>query len=118
MAESSVHPEPQTREQRGLALFRERGAEIVAYIDGTYGVPSRTQDGVIYRVDLDRQSCECPDRHSPCLHLIAATAKHARIQMDGARKMEEVRERARRRRAERTTFTPAQIETNLARMGG
>ena len=71
-----------TRAQRGLALYRDRGDEIVVYLDGTYGVPSRTEDGVLYHVDLEagdpRDRCECPDatcRKVSCLHMVAAEAK-------------------------------------------
>lgn len=68
----------ETRAMRGLQLHRERGSEIVFYLDGTYGVPSRTEEGVLYVTDLDHETCECPDstygKHT-CLHLVAAEAK-------------------------------------------
>ena len=64
---------------RGLRLHRERGSEIVTYLDGTYGVPSRTEEGVLYVVDLDAETCECPDKACrkdvTCLHAVAAEAK-------------------------------------------
>ena len=63
---------------RGLALYRHRGDEIVTYLDGTYGVPSRTEEGELYVVDLDRETCSCPDqtcRKITCLHMVAAEAK-------------------------------------------
>lgn len=117
MPRSSINPEPKTRELRGLALFRERGEEIVAYTDGTYGVPSRTRCGVIYHVDLDGQGCECADRVFPCQHGFAAELKHARIAAEGARRMDEVRRRSAERRRERIVFSAEQIAANLARMG-
>ena len=60
---------------RGLGLFRDRGTEIVTYLDGTFGVPSRTEPDVIYHVDLERGTCECFDhlyRGTICLHIFAA----------------------------------------------
>ena len=63
---------------RGLSLYRERGEEIVTYLDGTYGVPSRTEEGGLYVVDLEAGTCDCPDStyggHT-CLHSVAAEAK-------------------------------------------
>ena len=79
MAETTI---PKTRAERGLALYRERGGEIVVYLDGTYGVPSRSVEGVIYHVDVERGTCECPDsacRKATCLHMVAAEAKRAEI---------------------------------------
>ncbi len=68
-----------TRAQRGLALYRERGGEIVRYPStGEYGVPSNSEEGVIYHVDLDRGTCECPDNaygKNTCMHQVAAEAK-------------------------------------------
>ncbi len=77
-----------TRCERGIALFRERGSEIVRYVDGTFGVPSRTEEGVIYHVDLERGTCQCADylveavnRNNPyhvCLHQVCATIHAAK----------------------------------------
>ncbi len=74
-----------TREQRGIALYLERGDEIVAYVDGTFGVPSRTEEDVIYHVDLEGGTCQCADylieaihRSNPyhlCLHIYAGELK-------------------------------------------
>lgn len=68
---------PDARAQRGIRLYLERGDEIVAYVDGTYGVPSRTEEGVLYDVDLEAETCECPDRVYPCLHAFSAELKNA-----------------------------------------
>ena len=73
------HP-PSTREQRGLALFRERGHEIREVGEDTYRVPSTTGRGY-YRADLAAGSCECRDhehRGAFCLHLVAATVAEAK----------------------------------------
>jgi hypothetical protein len=67
-----------TRELRGIRLYMDQPDEIVRYIDGTLGVPSRTIPGLIYHVNLEEASCECPDytyRHSTCVHMIAAELK-------------------------------------------
>ena len=74
----------ETRAMRGLMLYRHRGDEIVAYLDGTYGVPSRTEEDAIYHVDLDRGDgvCECMDhacRGLVCLHVFCAMLKRAEI---------------------------------------
>ena len=77
---TSTDRERETRAMRGLALYRERGDEIVLYLDGTYGVPSRTEEGGLYVVDLEAGTCDCPDStyggHT-CLHAVAAEAKRA-----------------------------------------
>lgn len=71
-----------TRAMRGLALYRDRGDEIVTYLDGTMGVPSATEEGVLYVVDLAEESCDCPSyRYSgkPCKHVFSGllyVAKH------------------------------------------
>ncbi len=75
--------EGETRAMRGLSLYRDRGDEIVVYpTTGEYGVPSRTEEGVLYVVDLDAETCSCPDsskgKHT-CLHLVAAEAKRREI---------------------------------------
>lgn len=71
----------ETRAMRGLQLFRERGTEIVLYISGGYGVPSRTEPDALYHVDLDQadphERCDCPDAKyggNTCLHQIFVEA--------------------------------------------
>lgn len=65
---------PETRELRGIELFRERGAEMERVAPWTWEVPSCTGRRV-YAVDLKAGSCTCPDhrrREEPCKHLYAA----------------------------------------------
>ena len=67
----------ETRAMRGLELYRHRGDEIVAYLDGTYSVPSRTEEGVLYVVDLEAGTCDCPDSTyggHVCLHQVFVEA--------------------------------------------
>jgi hypothetical protein len=72
----------ETRAMRGLQLFRRRGAEITVYLDGTYGVPSKSEESLVYCVDLEAETCECPDheyKRVTCCHQYAALiyrAKH------------------------------------------
>lgn len=112
---------PESRATRGLALFRERGGEIVSYVDGTFGVPSRTEDGVIYLVDLlGAETCSCPDRTpdtEACLHMVAAEAKRAEMLREARARTDEAKRRSEAGKRERIRFTPEQIERNLARMG-
>jgi hypothetical protein len=63
-----------TREERGIAIFDERGDEIEHVKGWTWLVPSCSGD-VLYGVDLKSESCECPDfegRGLPCEHVYAA----------------------------------------------
>ena len=112
MAESSVaHPaHPYTREQRGIALYSERGDEVRALGHGRYSVPSCT--GGSYVVDLaplgGEESCTCRDferRGEPCKHMYCATLYRAK------------RRAGHRRSSSRPRFSPEQIEANLERMG-
>ncbi len=110
--------EGETRAMRGLRLFRERGDEIVVYpTTGEYGVPSRTEDGVFYRVDLDAETCECPDsskgKHT-CLHLVAAEAKRR----EAARKIAPEPRPQRRNSAPPRAVRVQMARTFLNRMGG
>ncbi len=89
---TSVAPatRPDTRELRALALYRERGAEIVRTGPWTYLVPS-CSGGEPYAVDYKRESCDCADalRHPDlnCKHLLAVAVKRARRRGDSARKL-------------------------------
>jgi hypothetical protein len=74
-----------SREARGLALYRERGAEIVRTAPFVYNVPSCSGAG-FYVVDYRAESCDCEDalRHPNlnCKHLLAvgvARAKRRRV---------------------------------------
>ena len=62
----------ETRMERGICLFRERGHEIVEVEPGIFRVPA-SEGGGFYRVDIERQRCECADRAPVCKHLFAAT---------------------------------------------
>jgi len=64
------------RVHRGLALWREQGAEIRPMPAGGLSVPSCTEPGRIYKVSLaDEGRCSCADwqyRRQPCKHVFAA----------------------------------------------
>ena len=83
MDTTSVAPatRPDTRETRALALYRERGAEIVRTAPWMYNVPSCGGDG-FYVVNYRTESCECPDavRHPDlnCKHLYAVGIHRAK----------------------------------------
>lgn len=88
MSNTSVAPETRTvpeatsgRVLRGLALYEERGAEIVAKPSGGFSVPSATDEGRSYRVNLASGKCGCLDyrkTRKPCLHVYAATIARAK----------------------------------------
>jgi SWIM zinc finger len=66
-----------TREECGIALFSERGDEIEHVKGWTWLVPSSSGD-VLYGVDLNSETCECPDfegRGLPCEHVYRALHK-------------------------------------------
>lgn len=63
----------ETREDRGIALAKERFDAIVKIRPWTWRVPSRSSDGS-YEVNLKHESCSCPDRPPQgerCLHVHA-----------------------------------------------
>jgi len=63
MTTTTTIPEPtttDTREGRGLALYRERGDEIKHVRGSIWSVPSCTRPGV-YLVDLRAGICTCGD---------------------------------------------------------
>ena len=74
-------PTPTTTcEERGIALYRNRGDEIEHLDSWRWRVPSCTGENV-YVVDLRSQSCQCPDyrrRSLPCKHVAAATIARAK----------------------------------------
>lgn len=100
---------PETRAQRGLALYRERENEIVFYpTTGEYGVPSRTEEGELYVVDLEEGSCSCPDatcRKVSCLHMVAAEAKRVGL----------ARKAAAPRRSRCSSLPPMAVRSKTAR---
>lgn len=79
-------PRPDTREKRALALYRERGAEIVRTGPYTYLVPSCSSEaGGSYAVDYEVESCDCPDftlrgrlTGEPCKHVYAVGIHRAK----------------------------------------
>ena len=89
-------PTPDTRESRALALYRERGAEIVRTGPHTYLVPSCSGRGS-YAVDYEAESCDCPDaRRHPglnCKHLLAVAVKRAKRRGASARRLAALSER-------------------------
>ncbi len=107
MTNRSVPAPPPTRELRGLALYREHGAEITHEGHGVYTVPGCS--GGAYTVDLavfgGEESCDCPDhaRHPEhsCEHLAAAAIFRAKARA-AARREQAERTAARRARASLT----------------
>ncbi len=83
----------ETRADRGLALYRERGHEIEHTGHGVYSVPGCS--GGTYTVDLapfgGEESCSCPDPAPVCKHIFCATIYRAKT-----------RARARKEQAGRT----------------
>ena len=78
--ESSAPAPTTTREQRGLALFEERGHEIHRFGAGLYRVPSCSGEG-FYTVDYLEERCTCPDhayRGVTCLHIYAVGILNAK----------------------------------------
>jgi hypothetical protein len=74
----SAHPT--TREERGLALYRERGDEIKHVRGSVWSVPSCSREGV-YLVDLAGGVCTCgdmPPAGEVCKHTTAATIAYAK----------------------------------------
>jgi hypothetical protein len=76
-----THPVPQdTRERRGLELYRTRGREIRAVGEDLYLVPSCSGRG-FYSVDNREETCDCPDHQSRggnCKHILAVGIHHAK----------------------------------------
>jgi uncharacterized Zn finger protein len=101
---------PSTREQRGLALYREHGDEITHEGHGAYTVPGCS--GGSYTVDLavfgGEECCDCPDhqRHPEltCKHLAAAAIFRAKARTR-ARGEQVARTTARASRASLTPLT-------------
>lgn len=114
---------PNSREQRGIELFREKGSEIVWKIDGTFSVPSRTHEQTFYTVDLrvgETGSCRCPDhqtRGNTCLHIYAATLKRAKLLAIARKEAAERKQHSEERKAERIVYSPEQAERLIAGLG-
>jgi hypothetical protein len=83
MTTTTTIPEPattDTRERRGLALYRERGDEIKHVRNAVWSVPSCSKEGV-YLVDLADLLCTCadwPPTGEVCKHTTAATIARAK----------------------------------------
>ena len=87
MSESSVaqehrreRAERMARERRGIALYRDCGEEIEHLAGRTWSVPSCSGEG-LYPVDLQAETCECPDfghREENCKHIYAAAIASAK----------------------------------------
>ncbi len=75
-----------TRERRALALFRERGSEIVRIAPHTYRMPSASNRSVYFTtIKPGEESCTCPDyiQHGDaedffCKHMFAALIWHSK----------------------------------------
>ena len=91
-----AHPRPlDTREERALALYRERGTEIVRTGPHTYLVPSCSGRGS-YAVDYASETCDCPDftiprpgrePGEPCKHVYAVGIRRAKRRGTTARRL-------------------------------
>ena len=83
MTTTTTIPEParaDTRERRGLELYRQRGDEIKHVRGSVWSVPSCSTEGV-YLVDLRAGICTCadmPPAGEACKHETAATIVHAK----------------------------------------
>ena len=78
----SPNVSPNSRAERALALFEERGSLIRAVAADTYEVPSCGFRGKRYIVHYggSEESCSCPDfqyRGNICKHLLCIGIKHA-----------------------------------------
>src|SRR5215212_8414506 len=76
----SVSPTTNTREQRGLRLYRERGSGIERVAPNFYLCPS--EDGAeFYHVDYAGETCDCPDylrNATACKHVYAVDIARAK----------------------------------------
>ena len=75
---------PTTREERGLALWREH-ADAIRFdaAERVWLVPSQHDSTSVYEVSIGRrgESCECADfgrRGATCKHIVAATIARAK----------------------------------------
>lgn len=80
MTETSVPRPLDTREQRGVQLFRDRGDEIEHLHGQRWCVPSCSGEHR-YIADLRHQTCSCEDaiwQDGGCKHIVAATIKRSK----------------------------------------
>ncbi len=79
---SAFAPEPTTRTERAIELYRARGGEIERIGEDLYLVPSQDGERLYPVLYGEREECLCPDhqfRGVTCVHLYAAgiyCAKH------------------------------------------
>jgi hypothetical protein len=101
----------ETRQQRGLSLYREHASRISEVSPNVYRVPSTPIAGRYYRVNLAEQTCECPDhqhRGERCKHLIAAEiAAKRRCHRQRTRREPRLSRRRHRKASLRTVTTAA-----------
>jgi uncharacterized Zn finger protein len=111
-----------TRQERGIALFRDKGHEIDWLSDGTFSVPG-TEEGVLYDVDLrvgETGVCSCPDfqrRRAACKHIYAAELRRVQLLRKARKEAAERKRRAEAEKEERITFSPEQVLATLDRLG-
>jgi hypothetical protein len=74
----SMLPEYSTRAERALELFREHGADIERIGEDLYLIPSCSSRR-FYKVRYGgkHEHCSCPDRRTPCKHLLAVGLAYA-----------------------------------------
>lgn len=108
----------ETREARGIALHRSCGHEIIQVEAGVYRVPA-SEGGGFYRVDMEREICECRDhqhRRVRCLHFYAALIFAAKKRCRRATARPDRRHSVQRPKRERpTNNTPAPRDTTTPR---
>ena len=78
---------PSTREQRGLALYKEHGDGIEMVAPDYFLVPSQDGSG-FYHVDYRDESCDCADhehRGVTCCHVFAVGVKLAKRRAKASR---------------------------------
>jgi hypothetical protein len=109
---------PDTRELRALALYRERGRDIVLIGRDTYEVPS--QDGTrVYEVVYggEVEICTCPDfvyRNVSCVHLLAVGVCRAKRRGTGRAPDHELIRRDARRHPERSCREHVEASRRIA----
>jgi len=77
---TTIAPAGDARALRALALYGERGAEIVRTGPWTYTVPSCTGTG-FWAVNYRTETCDCPDflrRGVACKHVYAVGIHRAK----------------------------------------
>lgn len=111
-------PTPETpdsrREKSARKLFRERAREFTPLGGARYLVPSRSNPGTTWEVDVDGQTCRCPDHAAGgnrCAHIRAA-GMHMEAEIAEKRRTAEKRAKTARRES------PSNFAENVRRMRG